>query len=145
MGYVQTIIVTYGVRLNPDESKMVYDKLNEDELVIDGQMVYDTDDCQQVLSMVHRDRNYYRYRYRPTLLSEETDSRIHSNFYEPYYDHVFGLHIASKGYAYDDTIEDFMESNEITEDNFNKYCKPILDELDIEYGDPQILIVSQVW
>lgn len=137
MGYANTTIVMYGVRLSSEDAKKIFDKFyDEDEYEYTDSLIEYSD--EDVITDIDR------HRYYPNLVSEKTDSRIHCLEYEEGYSHVFGLHIASNGYAYSDELENFMTINDMCTNNFNKYCKPVLDEFNINL-EPKILITSQVW
>jgi hypothetical protein len=144
MGYAATTILVYGIRISSEDAKKIYEDCKEDFQEV-GTMFYSTDDI--LLEERHHPHRRIRprERYYPNMYSEGTDSRIHDLKFEEGYSHVVGLYVASKGYAYNDNIEDYLMPNQMCEDNYNKYIVPMLEELEIEKQEPKILIVNQVW
>lgn len=91
--------------------------------------------------------NKSRFIHNIEILSHNSDSR--SNNLEIDLEncstHSFRIYCGSNGYAYDDDIEYIIKNlPKKAIDNFNKYCYPILDYLDLK-KDPEILIVNQIW
>jgi hypothetical protein len=149
MGYAATTILVYGVRLSPEQGKRVFDYMNDNFESFRDDRMFDYD-CDNLLVEPGRDlgngrKAGDRERYDPRMFSEGTDSRIHDLGYEPGYNAVVGLYVASKGYAYSDNLEDFFTPDPRYTVNFDRYILPILQELGIEVDPPKILIVNQVW
>ena len=144
MGYAATTILVYGIRISSEDAKKIYEDCREDFREV-GTMYFDANDIQ----LEKRENSQWnlrpRERYFPNMYSEETDSRIHNLKFEEGYSHVVGIYMASKGYAYNDVIEDYLSPNQMCEDNYNKYIVPMLDALGIEKQEPKVLIVNQVW
>lgn len=141
MGYAATTILVYGIRISNEDAKKIYEAFVDEE----GEFQYDENDI--LLEERHHPHRKIRprERYYPNMYSEGTDSRIHDLLLEDGFEHVIGLYIASKGYAYNDVIEDYLSPNQMCEDNYNKYIVPMLDALGIEKQEPKVLIVNQVW
>ncbi len=142
MGYGATAILVYGIKVSSEDAKKIYEDCKEDFEGV-GTMYYITEDVLE--EEIHHPQRKIRHRYYPTMYSEGTDSRIHNLEFEERFNHVVGLYIASKGYAYNDNIEDYLTPNQMCEDNYNKYIVPMLEDLGIEKKEPKILIVNQVW
>lgn len=144
MSYATTVIVMYGVSLTLEQAKKVYEKY-----FIEGEdLKYDTKDTlTEEVSYVHRVTGpVYRERNMPQMVSEGSDSRIHSLAYdEDCSDHVLGIYVASKGYTYTDNIEEHIQNmGGKTFENFDKYIRPILEDQGIK-EEPKMRIVTQVW
>lgn len=160
MGYANTTIVNWGVQLTPNESEKLHDYLRNNNILNDDYQFEDKDyteyPCVPNLPS-HIDgieQPYYdtqpryrtpRYVHYVELCSDETDSRIHSLVYEPGFIHYFGIYCGSKGYAHTDNINHIMNNiPQKAKDNFDKFCKPILEELNLN-STPSIQVYSQVW
>jgi hypothetical protein len=56
---------------------------------------------------------------------------------------IYGVYIASDGYAYHDNFRAF-DSDPRIEANFEKYCVPVLQKLELN-RTPQRIIIQQTW
>lgn len=146
MSYTVTTIVFFGIELSQEEAKRIKQKYFSEEF-FPSEGNYDpldfTDDTVHNQSGVNTGRN--RERNMPQMLADGTDSRIHNMDYEEGHQHYIGIYLASKGYAYNDKIKDFMKvPSEKAVQNFEKYIRPILIAEGIE-KEPDIEIVTQTW
>tara|TARA_R110000772_G_scaffold20466_2_gene56792 strand:- start:87660 stop:88151 length:492 start_codon:yes stop_codon:yes gene_type:complete len=163
MGYAATMIVIYGVKLNPQESTILNNYLEENNLWIEGDLNIGVEDITSIppienappyinniqTPMFHhppRERyNTPREVHFVNLCSHGTDSRIHDNGYEEGYDHSFGIYCGSDGYAYGDMVSGIIaDIPEEAIDNFSRHCYPILEQLNLP-SDPSVSLVQQTW
>lgn len=144
MGYANTTVILFGVELSNEQAKKIYEERLED--TEEGNFPYEPEDCITTEVMyTHHEKPVYKERNIPQMLADGADSRIDNMVYSDDSNrHVIGVHLASRGYACDDKIEDFLTPSEKAISNFNKYILPILNEENIE-TKPKIIIFSQVW
>lgn len=86
---------------------------------------------------------FYRHRYYADLFSEDADSRGDSLRILPERASVYGIYIASDGYAYTDDIREFEKDPRI-EGNFAKHCVPVLETLGLVRA-PERIVLYQTW
>lgn len=86
---------------------------------------------------------YHRLRYYTDLFCLDADSRGDSLRVLPWSQTVYGVYIASDGYAYHDDFRQF-DSDARIEANFQMYCLPVLKELDL-VRPAQRLVIQQTW
>lgn len=149
MSYQSTNIVVYGVELTHEEAKTLAPILDEGgEIDCDEQDLFlpvKTPPWEDRKS-VYNGRPLESPIFYPELLSEGTDSRIHSLHLEEddeepecYY---FGIYVGSKGYAHNDNIKQILK-NPIPQqviDNWHKYCQHHFPGKSPEYH-----LCNQVW
>ena len=159
MGYARTNIIIYGVKISDELANKIFNKyFSEDTEYIEfsqDDLIYyrkQSEDCSNkgLIQLTpispykqHDDGTYGSPALFPTMLSEKTDSRIHSLLYDKGFDHVIGIQIASNGYAYEDDIEYFMKNipKEVISE-FNNTIMTVLEEYNIN-ASPQIHLVTQ--
>jgi hypothetical protein len=90
-----------------------------------------------------RGTQYHRHRYYADLFCQDADSRGDSLRLLPGKQSVYGIYIASSGYAYNDDVRVFDKDPRI-EGNFRKYCAPVLQELGLSRAVERVLIY-QTW
>src|SRR5690606_4817247 len=112
-----TTIVFYGIKINEGLAQKLVEQLDPQE---SGEIFIPS--CPQIFRKVAPSDPRYPQKYPvtnyadhdegveslvfcPQILSEDTDSRIHSLMVEPGHQHYFGIYIASKGYAFQDQIK----------------------------------------
>lgn len=142
MGYAKTLIIIWGVSLTPEQAKKIYEKYFSE-----GEFEYDVKDTlTEEIAYEHRGTPIYRERNMPQMVADGADSRIDDLSYSKESDdHVLGIYVASKGYAYTDNIEEHIKNiGGKTFENFDKYIKPILQEEGIS-EEPKMRIMNQVW
>lgn len=167
MGYSNTSIVHWGVELTMEETIKLHEYLKQNDLLkkfMSEEIVMDDSDLTEYpcipnlpthLDGIEQPRYDVLPRYRRSrfvhcveVRSDETDSRIESNHFDYEEDveiHYFGIYCGSKGYAYTDDIKYIMKNiPQKAKDNFDKYCKPILQNLNIN-KEPEVQIFNQVW
>lgn len=155
MSSAVTTIVIFGVKLNSEDSEKLNDYLIDNNLVNDNEEF--SQDDYTVYPFVPNlpshidgiqqptDRRYPRIIHQVQLCSDGTDACIYSNWYEESYTHYFGVYCGSKGYGYDDKVNLIAKNiPQKAKDIFDKYCLPILKELDINQT-PSPQIFSQIW
>lgn len=86
---------------------------------------------------------YHRQRYYADLFCEDADSRGDSLRILPGRQSVYGIYIASDGYAYHDDVGAFDKDPRI-EGNFRNYCAPVLATLGLSRAAERILLY-QTW
>lgn len=86
---------------------------------------------------------YHRLRYYTDLFALDADSRGDSLRVLPWRKTVYGVYIASDGYAYRDKLREFADDPRI-EENFQRYCLPVLKELGLEQS-AQRVVIQQTW
>ena len=86
---------------------------------------------------------FHRLRYYADLFCEDADSRGDSLRLLPDRNTIYGIYIASDGYAYTDNVRDF-DSDPRIESNFDKYCRPILEAVGLA-RTPKRVCISQTW
>jgi hypothetical protein len=143
MGYSQTTIGVLGIEITDEQAKKIYNTY----LQATGELVYDKADCITTeFQYNHHGVDIFRERHMPQMLADDTDSRIDNLYYSEGSRHVIGVYLASKGYAYGDKIEKYiMNIDKRAYDNFNKYIVPILKSEGIDFVEPEMLLISQVW
>jgi hypothetical protein len=156
MGYAATTIVMYGVAIDEDIAEQIKNnEMHEDDGFNDEKM-YDNifyrknhegnryPQNEPITQYSEHDKGMGEVFY-PEMRSDGTDSRIASNTYEPGYQHYLGIYIASKGYAYDDRINQFVKKvpQEAVE-NFKNAIQPLLDKYGVT-DEPDIQIINQTW
>ena len=151
MSYADTKIVIYGVKINSDIAKKIYEsELNEDgELSCnDPEFMFHRKEEDQLFPITpyeQHDDGYDSTVFNVDLWSEGTDSRIHNNKYQPKRQHYLGIYIASSGYAYTDNIKYFLKSTPLEAlRNFEMLVEPLLKKYEIK-EDPEVYTVNQVW
>lgn len=161
MSYAATTIVVWGIRVNEDIAEKIYNELTQND---DSEAIINMEPSDRYLRKMtsnykrniqqkyynispysQHDSGYGSEVFEPRLFSDGTDSRIDSLTFDLGYNHVLGIYVASKGYAYNDKIESFIKSvPQEAKNNFEKYIKPILDKYNIK-EQPDIVIVNQTW
>lgn len=146
MGYSATTIIVYGVRISHDEAKELCSTIPglEEGVNIGGieapeNGLWQRNDAKFAL------RYGQRQIFNVELLSEGTDSRVHSlhleNDDEQPESYCFGVYCGSKGYAYMDNIEKVLQNPVPQEaiDAWNAHCGFYVKE------QPSFLICNQTW
>jgi len=91
-----------------------------------------------------RDKQYYRYRYYVDFFLKGGDTRGEIRFAENGTT-VFGVYIASNGYAYNDDLAHFNQEGQTRYvNNFNIYCRPILEKYNV-HTTPVVMEMEQTW
>ncbi len=94
----------------------------------------------------HKNKQYYRYRYYTDLFSIDADTRSESLRFNEGKNSVFGVYLASNGYAYEDDVNSYtstLDKRAIA--NFENYCWPVLRFLHIPHQNPDIHHIIQTW
>ena len=86
---------------------------------------------------------YHRFRYHADLFCEDADSRGKSLRLLPGRTSIYGIYIASDGYAYHDDLSRFGQDPRI-EANFQVYCMHTLESLGLARR-PSLFTLHQVW
>lgn len=86
---------------------------------------------------------YHRQRYYADLFCEDADTRGDSLRLMPGRKSVYGIYIASNGYAYHDDVRLFEKDPRI-ESNFRKHCAPVLESLGLA-RTPERITLYQTW
>lgn len=86
---------------------------------------------------------YHRLRFHTDLFAIDADSRGDSLRILPWRKTIYGVYIASDGYAYRDNLREFASDSRI-EENFQRYCLPVLKVLGLE-RPAQRLVIQQTW
>lgn len=167
MSYQATTIVLYGVKLNGEETEKLRNYIapglsNEDCVPLEKAIRKIVPDSE--ISRIHyypgipnsvnnmdapgNIRTSPREYHFPEVLSDNSDSRIHTlqfDMDEGIDTHYFGIYCGSRGYAYADEIEEIINNlPEKAEDNFELYCKSVLEGIGIT-STPKIHLVTQTW
>lgn len=90
-----------------------------------------------------REIQYHRQRYYADLFCADADARGDSLRVLPGSRSVYGIYIASDGYAYNDDVREFDKDPRI-EGNFRKYCAPVLESLGL-CRDAARVLLYQTW
>lgn len=90
-----------------------------------------------------RNIQYHRMRYYTDLFAVDADSRGDSLRVLPWAKTIYGVYIASDGYAYRDNLREFADDVRI-EQNFQMYCLPVLKALGLE-RPAERLVIQQTW
>lgn len=156
MGYAATTVIMYGVAIDEDIAEQIHNNEMNEDGEFNGEKMYDNvyyrknhqgsrHPQQEPVTQYSEHNLGMGYVFHPDMLSEDTDSRIHSNTFEPDHQHYLGIYIASKGYAYDDNIKEFIKNipPEAVE-NFKNAIQPLLDKYGVT-DEPDIQIINQVW
>ena len=148
--------------LDPFDMKLYYDDLNTGlpvdypyhafESVIDF-FDYFSFPSYQVLPQHHdtipttydkqRDIQYHRRRYHTDLFCCDADSRGDSLRIMPERETIYGVYIASDGYAYHDNFGEFTADPRIVA-NYQRYCLPVLENLGLG-RPPSRQYIYQTW
>ncbi|HRI62731.1 MAG TPA: hypothetical protein PK156_00790 [Polyangium sp.] len=102
-------------------------------------------DRDTIPSAFDKQRNiqFHRLRYYADLFCEDADSRGDSLRIMPDRPTIYGIYIASDGYAYRDNIRDYDTAPRI-EANFDKHCRPVLEKFGLA-RTPTRVCISQMW
>jgi hypothetical protein len=106
----------------------------------------DEKDFVQMVEYIQKNKIELRpYRYKIELMGDGADSRITDE--DAGVDtYAFGILLASKGYAYNDKINDYTNPvNPIAIQRWNDYCVPLLTKAGIEIVEPEVVRIVQVW
>lgn len=90
-----------------------------------------------------RNIQFHRLRYYADLFCEDADSRGDSLRLMPGRSTIYGIYIASNGYAYTDDVRSF-DSDPRIEANFDKHCRPVLEKVGLA-RTPTRVCISQTW
>jgi hypothetical protein len=102
-------------------------------------------DRDTIPSVYDKNRNvqFHRLRYYADLFCENADSRGDSLRLLPDRTTIYGIYIASDGYAYHDDVRRF-DSDPRIELNFDRYCRPTLDAVGLA-RTPKRVCITQTW
>lgn len=157
MGYQMTKILIYGIQIPELAAKRLQEKFSPEDgcFFIKSKKSFSRKLGEYSISKGET-QNYpitpYKQHddgqeevFHPTLISDGTDSRIHSLEYDEGFDHYVGIFIASNGYGYLDKVNYFLK-NPPPEAviAFNEDLLPILKTLNVEL-EPELLILNQMW
>jgi hypothetical protein len=132
MGYASTTIALFGIRLTDTE---ILEELNDLFM-------------EEKSSLKFPKENEHPYRYQIQIMGEDTDSRIHLNhgYEEDAHEHVFGIFLASRGYAWSDEISDYTTNiNPLVMERWKSHCVPLLNKIGIKEPKPEVHFITQVW
>jgi len=90
-----------------------------------------------------RDIQFHRHRYYTDLFCCDADSRGDSLRILPERETIYGVYIASDGYAYADNLGNFQSDPRIIA-NYQMYCLPVLEKLGLG-RPPSHQIIYQTW
>lgn len=171
MGYGKVSIVLYAVEIPEDiAAKIFRDNNNDDDEDYDedDEDDEDYDEDEEEVLLFCKSKHYRKSTdnqrlpvttyaahdtgssgsevFYPIMVADGADSRIDLMEYMPGATHYLGIYIASKGYAYTDKINYFL-NNPIPPEaivNFNESIQPLLEQYGI-VEKPQIVLAQQVW
>jgi hypothetical protein len=140
MGYSNNTILIFGIELSTEQAKSIFEKHLEET----GEFKYQEEDCVTTeVAYNSRGVDVLRKRNIPEMLADNADARADNMSYSEDGERtIIGVTVANTNWG--DKIEDFIQPNEKSVLNFNKYILPILNEEDIK-KEPKIFIVNQVW
>lgn len=160
MGYASTIILIWGIKLSESQAEKVNElftqhddgegrcKLVPDKFLLQRDYTPHRDDLKAANTPISRGMGHDKgndFIFRAELVSDGTDSRCDSLTYDEGYEHVVGILIGSKGYAYTDNLTLLMKSGaEKAKRNYEQFLKPELEKLGIT-DVPDFQFVTQVW
>lgn len=155
MGYAATTIIMYGVPIDEhiaqkiNTHEMNHDIFNDKEMYKNCFYRKDYPNSGHKQPTPVTPYSFHDFGggdvFNPQMLSDGTDSRIHSNTFEQEHQHYLGIYIASKGYGYEDQINKFLkEIPKEAIENFNNSIQPLLDKYQVK-ETPDIQIIEQTW
>ena len=147
IGYANTTILIYGIKIEEDIAKKIYDSIGGEGFEEEIAKIIPESEIRKDPSFVHNDKQYYNDRFVPNLFSLNTDSRVHSLKYDEGFEHIFGLDIAQNGYGRDDDIANFIQDKSVAEKAkgiFDKYIIPFLNKNDLKDIEGRFWIINQI-
>jgi hypothetical protein len=155
MGYAQTTIIAYGIKIDEETAQQIYEnEFNEDGEFEDVSLYQNihyrkayggsNQQNEPATPYSQHDDGSGSTVFYPEMWSNGTDSRIESLRFNEGNQHYLGIYIASRGYGYSDDINFFKKAPQEAIQSFETGIRPLMEKYGIK-GRPGIRIITQVW
>lgn len=158
MGYAATNILIYGVAVDEQTAKALFENEYDEETgefkeEHTPKLIFSrpqhphprSTPAKYPISPYKHDNGFNSCVFDLTLRNIGTHSAAENNTFEPGYEHYFGIYVASNGYAYQDDEVSFIRNipPEVIA-NFEEKVLPLMEKYNIQ-GEADIHIINQTW